>query len=1685
MNGASITRRLMVVASVQHVGESTRIPLPQTTLIHAIVVGVQDVAIKNLTLDYNLTKRALPFSSTLPGEYLVDHVIPYHEVVPGSESILQIDLSYPDARNRDTEGANYILVYGISFDIRALSPLGRFLPEIISLLCCYEAESTRIANKLEYPLLFTLYSAGYAAYHGRKYLKADSYFKRLVESIGSTLLSQRVESAQQLDVNQTRILASLTITRLIAVVELNKSEKRYEAALSFYDTMRWFFLTLLDWYRQSMGNIGASETHAKLFHEYYAHLIDTLSCMPVQARHLVSLETCILSCVYDLLFLLILDSAETLTSAQLSELFSTYSPNSSMALSMLCANYKQLINFSNVQTIFGTVEKASAVIYLLDLILQSSMMSLQPEILKLIITPFILQLTSSSTESQFLSGQTIAVLQSVQDRLSCFSATSLFRFFVDLFGIFDPAILLKITDLEEGQFLYTFIVDILNILGTAQLAIDFTSFFPLSQQSGDHKFEGTRVYWDLERYVKSFSYLAEVTVIILRQIRHTYIYFHTLNRKYNKLLGACKADPDQAHQDEALGSLKEKFHVSSKEIESLLAFRKNSLSPLYKQLDLATKLNTLLGNTFGTVLLRSQDWGVVPSHELVSSLNSYLYKCSACIGLVLCNLDEIPIRGVSPKDQALYAKGLLEKQPHDVQDITVLAPLLIDFKLSELIESKMLVYKPLSTDIFKYPNLSNAILHILGNFFAGFGFCASMTTSSSFLDKLHTRDTSREVMATPTVAGGNKSVNNIHRSPLSSPTTSPYQQEYGRGQMLPQLNTEAVKMSCSVNSSTSTEQEPHNAYLSLIKYYYSEISPELPFLKPITILLNTLFASGIILGNRIAHRSKEERVYHCSLSISDLGLEKLASTELYSFAENIWYFVRYYSNSLFQCTTYSDLLFGAYILEFIRFSRSSSLNEVLLCQFINYSQLYWSDSLAPAECLAIKSLESCFPAFILLDLPSIREISDQPKSTQLSVQKALSWFQSISCSTSRLYVLIELLYTAMQQILRHSKYQMFPECYGLIGRMLHLFEALLDRLYELDSGTIEAYMYTKHYIEVLCRLVAKISVHLSTRFIPSTHFYKDAAKDAASLLISGQCLKYYNDTLFLLINNQLGTSTVSDPDFYLSIPFIANILESALFYNLYGDAAKSHAVSCQVLKLVMLSWHRLKSVSFLNSTNVCSFACVCAFLTLFELIVFPSSNDTTVLDISFSIFTDLHEYFTFPLFFLAYTKALAGQYLLFFNERFSKHLGTSTTIHEAKLTKFLGIYTAAVKSAACARIHLYASMFIQKLLSTTHICKLLSYKERQELQTLYTITEMSACGWNDGALDLEDCSADSLLIELETPINNRFEDATSVHKDALSAELLSVPNPKDLSDVSIIPLISNGQLQEMRPHHIPQTELPHYSSIVDLKLAVATQYAIVFSFVIPFTGAKEATALLDLPNSIDGEKSSADTFIDRIDGIKEDTLNKKVKLLMGHDMPTYSITTPLGEQVEKRYNVVYSKRLLELVPNGIYACTSGDLDEGVTTQPTPSSKAPVIKTNELTRRYMSKEERDRRAQYLLQNALDEFAEETQSTVSCEPLQEEDLSSEVAAKPAIVTTNLDNNLLRASTDSDGQDCHENKVQNKIEDTFCAQADKDHASVKECIGAEFSGDDDEYVKFNADDDTVEGQLPDSIVEALRRS
>lgn len=1686
MNGASVMRRLMVVASVRHVGESTRIPLAQTTLIHAIVVGMQGVMIKSLTFDCNFTKRALPYFSVLPGEYLVDHVIPYNEVVPGSESVLQIDLAYPEDYPGDIEESNYVLVYGISFDLHNLSPLGKFLPEVVSLLFYYGAESARASHRFEHPLLFTLYSAGYAAYHGRKYLMADSYFQRLAESIGSTLLTQQQQGQgqdkQRLDITTVRVLTSLSVTRLIAVVGLNKHEKAYDAAVRFYATLRWFFLTLLSWYSQTIGTSRVSETRAKLFAEHYTHLAETLHSVPIQARPLVSLETCFLPCIYDLLFLLILDTAEDLTSAQLLELISSYSPNSSTALSMLCASTKQLIGLSRSRTIFDTVEKTSAVTYLLDLVLRSSMLSLQPEILKLLVTPFVLQLTSSSTEHHALTSQALMVLQTVRDRLLCLSPTSLFRFTVDLFGLFDPVVLLQITDSEEGQFLHTLIIDILNVLGTARLAIDFHSFFPLSQQPDGHSPGNNKTYWDLERYIKSLSYLFEVTITLVRQIRHTYIYFHTINRKYNKLLGESKDNPSQAQQTEALASLKEKYHLSSKEIETLLAFRNDSLSPLQNQLDLTIKLNILLGNTFGTILLCSQHQRIVPCSELVSSLNSYFYKCSACIGLVLCNLDEIPIRGVPAREQAVYAKASLVKEPHDVHDIAVLAPLLIDFKLSELVESKMLVYKPLSTDIFKYPNLSNAILHVLGNFFAGFEFCVSVAANRPFGDNPHTHDASKMMVTTPTARCGTKLNTKVYSSPLSSSATSPCQQEYGRGKMPPQLAPEAATVNCSTSSSTSTEQEPYNAYLSLIQYYYLESSPDLPFLKPITIFLNTLFASGIILGNRIAHRNKEERVYHCSLSISDLGLEKLTSTELYSFAENIWYFVRYYSNSLFQCTTYSDLLFGAYMLEFIRFSCFNSLNEVLLCQFINYSQLYWSDSLASAEPLVVKSLEPCFPTFILLDLPSAREVFEPHKSVQLSVQKVLSWFQTIGFGASKFYLLTELLYLSMQQLLRHSKYQMFPECYGLIGKMLHLVEALLDRLYELDSNTVEAYTYTKHYVEILYRLTTKVAVHLSTHLIPSTHFYREAARDAASLLISTRCLKYYNDTLFLLTTNQSKSSAVTSSDFYLSIAFIANILELVLLCNLSDDATKLRAVNCQLLKLVMLSWKYLKRNAFLNSTNICSFARVCALLTLFELIIFPSCKDLAALDTSFSIFTELHEHITFPLFFLAYAKELIGKYSLLLSEWFAKWPDTNVAISEVKLTKLLSIYTVAVKSTGCARIHLYASAFVRKLLSTAHVCKLLSHREQQELQTFCATIEVHACYWDAGALDYESQSATALLTELETPINKKPEYSVQLDDVWLSAELLSIPTPKNLSDISIIPLISNGTLQEMRPRHIPQTELPHYSSIADLKLSVATQYAIVFSFTVPFAGTKEANMLSDLFTSVDADKNNPDTFMDKIDGLMEGTLNKKVKLLMGHDMPTYNITTSLGEQVERRYNVIYSKRLLELVSNEFYSLADCDTNDNAIASSTPSSKAPVIKTNELTRRYMNKEERNRRAQYLLQNALDEFADENLSTARCEPLQEEDLSSAVITKPDRIADDLSGKLIRISTDSDD---HDDQVQGNLEVAICAHVHEDRGGAKECPATEFSGDDNEYVDFDVDDDTIEGQLPDSIVTALRQS
>lgn len=184
----------------------------------------------------------------------------------------------------------------------------------------------------------------------------------------------------------------------------------------------------------------------------------------------------------------------------------------------------------------------------------------------------------------------------------------------------------------------------------------------------------------------------------------------------------------------------------------------------------------------------------------------------------------------------------------------------------------------------------------------------------------------------------------------------------------------------------------------------------------------------------------------------------------------------------------------------------------------------------------------------------------------------------------------------------------------------------------------------------------------------------------------------------------------------------------------------------------MLSWKYLKRNAFLNSTNICSFARVCALLTLFELIIFPSCKDLAALDTSFSIFTELHEHITFPLFFLAYAKELVGKYSLLLSEWFTKWPDTNVAISEVKLTKLLSIYTVAVKSTGCARIHLYASAFVRKLLSTAHVCKLLSHREQQELQTFCATIEVHACYWDAGALDYESQSATALLTELETPL---------------------------------------------------------------------------------------------------------------------------------------------------------------------------------------------------------------------------------------------------------------------------------------------------------------------------------------------
>lgn len=94
------------------------------------------------------------------------------------------------------------------------------------------------------------------------------------------------QDKQRLDITTVRVLASLSVTRLIAVVGLNKHEKAYDAAVRFYATLRWFFLTLLSWYSQTIGTSRVSETRAKLFTEHYTHLAETLHSVPIQARPL-------------------------------------------------------------------------------------------------------------------------------------------------------------------------------------------------------------------------------------------------------------------------------------------------------------------------------------------------------------------------------------------------------------------------------------------------------------------------------------------------------------------------------------------------------------------------------------------------------------------------------------------------------------------------------------------------------------------------------------------------------------------------------------------------------------------------------------------------------------------------------------------------------------------------------------------------------------------------------------------------------------------------------------------------------------------------------------------------------------------------------------------------------------------------------------------------------------------------------------------------------------------------------------------------------------------------------------------------------------------------------------------------------------------------------------------------------
>ncbi|TNJ27156.1 hypothetical protein GMRT_11055 [Giardia muris] len=1442
----TLNRELPIIGTATLRGREASVTLPPRILLHGIQVGNGAGPLEAASSTFGDLPTVLMFTEVRHGEYLVDAAL----IAESGHALGTLTLQFECDPSNPTV---LITVYGLDLAPDRQALLGSFEAPIGTLLHAYD--SARSEDK-KVELVAAYHSAFYAALHSRHLVQAQIYAGKLAALFEATATPTAAGP----------ILDALGF-RLVVFYAFTEAGREFEATLQLYGAFEALYDAVL--LMISQADMGlASGVVNKLIQgrARYIALRRYLQATVHQQRRGITVDTNLAGCIDDIAAAFSVFGAD-LGLLELAEAFAGEVRPVARGL-------------TRHDRFHDTPEKVCALLRIVEALFSAHALSSSEHLYRELLQHYTRLVRAFADSNRAVEGQAARVTAAFIDRISAMTV-SLRLAILDVLLSYEAGLICGTAGSCAAQFVSGMVAPLLASLHNVPLVPTTVCVSPLA--SG-RSVEGPGLA-QAETLSRLFVLVSERSLDVMRHMRHTALYLTTMHRRYVRIQEAT-AEEDEARQ--AVPMFAERYGLTSDDVKRIQAFAQDPFSCLEPYIAIANNLNGLLGGLLATLLVCAKNSGTTPPVTVLQTLSDYFYTAAACIGLVLGNLDEVPISGLEAQ-QEVYNRATSGSHK-----LVIPPAVKIEFKLSDTVESSLLVYKPLSTDLFRHPNLSNSLLHALSNFFEC--FCCALA--------------------------------------------GPLREE----------NTDGA-------------EDAESMYPALLEYYYcGPTGPSFEFLQPLSVFFNTLLASGIILGNRVAHKEKGERVFHCSLTVKDLGLERLTSNELYSVADAIWFFIRYYGAILFQHTIHGDILFACYLIELNRYLAVGSLSEPLLCQLRNCTLIHLKTSAGPIQ--LPPGIGDYIPTLTLTDLYSTPILlSGSTGTDRAASRRVLGSLQQLPPGIAHGYLVAELVHTAVQRLLAHIHYQMFDEYFSTLDCLARLMDLLLTRFATADPADPDLFNCSRYYTDALKSVTVQLALRLSTRFILPSRQLSRACRSTASLLISSWSVQQYVASVDQQdkesIRNTVRPLSASAAGLtFISSEFVAQLVRSLLGYISASGLDKARTCMQQILAFVRSRWAHLKTIAPTASATLCSFASMCAYLNIIETFLLRPEDAVY----RASSHYDITRLLQMPLFLLTYLKAFAGA----FDDAVVEQADAERVADTQLPGELLDIITAAVSRSGHGWTLIYAGMVIRAILRIPGIRTQTSFCSRQSMHLAIAMTnqavdQLSMGGEGDGSLDLDglfrfsDLSAGRLLFELDSSLDSppvtREEDEGSLELGANEYPAGTVL--RELTELSILPSQdARGVFQPIVPEPIAVREIPHHGEPAELMRYIAPRPAIVFSFSVPFSLYRSAFD----PSTLSDDLARK---LDVIDGLTA-TYPKQYRL--PRETPTFSRKgsgeAPLSGKV------TYCGKL---------ANETRDL---VTAPPVEGQHRHVSKSNELARRLMSREQREQRARELLECARAEFETES-------------------------------------------------------------------------------------------------------------